>query len=249
MTPELRTLAAKLTQDLGDARLIRLWRRSVILPQEVRILGRGPGDSLSNEAVNDRSVGQRHQPRNGPASIGDLYRLARLNAPDHRASVDPELADSHPLHGRHDLQCISSESRELFSLHIHAASRDVPPSPALAWPVARLVYRQRWTLAGWMLITALVAVFMVTLAHGAVESLLSLPGMLAFLTHGSSDPYQGFIATFWFGTAELLVAGFAVHHVTNEASGGGWLSPTREVARSDEVRHADRGVRRRARER
>jgi len=84
--------------------------------------------------------------------------------------------------------------------------------------VARLVYRQRWTLAGWMLITALVAVFMVTLAHGAVESLLSLPGMRAFLTHGSSDPYQGFIATFWFGTAELLVAGFAVHLVSGWAA-------------------------------
>src|SRR5215831_13144078 len=106
----------------------------------------------------------------------------------------------------------------LFSLPIRATTRDVPLSPALAWPVARLVYRQRWTLAGWMLITALVAVFMVTLAHGAVESLLSLPGMRAFLTHGSSDPYQGFIATFWFGTAELLVAGFAVHLVSGWAA-------------------------------
>src|SRR5215467_6325928 len=110
MTPELRTLAAELTQDLGYARLIRLWRRSLILPQEVRILGCGPSSSLGDEAVNDRSVGQRHQPRDGPASIGDFHRLARLNAPNHLAGIDPELADSHPLHGRHDLQCISSES-------------------------------------------------------------------------------------------------------------------------------------------
>jgi len=106
----------------------------------------------------------------------------------------------------------------LFSLPIQAATRDVPPFPALAWPVARLLYRQRWTLAVWTLITALVAVFMVTLAHGTVESLLSLPGMRAFLTHGSSDPYQGFIATFWFGTAELLIAGFAVHLVSGWAT-------------------------------
>ena len=106
----------------------------------------------------------------------------------------------------------------LFSLPIPAATRDVPPSPALAWPVTRLLYRQRWTLAAWTLITALVAVFMVALAHGTVESLLSLPGMRAFLTHGSSDPYQGFIATFWFGTAELLIAGFAVHLVSGWAA-------------------------------
>src|SRR5262245_14033704 len=103
MTPGLRTLAAELTQDLGYARLIRLRRRSLILPQEVRILRRGPSGSFSDEAVHDRSVGQRHQPRDGPASIGDLHRLACLDAPNHGAGIDPELADSNPLHGRLDL--------------------------------------------------------------------------------------------------------------------------------------------------
>jgi ABC-2 type transport system permease protein len=59
---------------------------------------------------------------------------------------------------------------------------------------------------------------LIALAHGTVESLISLPGMRAFLTHGSSDPYQGFIATFWFGFAELLVAGLAVHLVSGWAA-------------------------------
>src|SRR5215470_7164557 len=107
MTPELRTLAAELTQDLGYARLIRLWRRSLVLPQEVWILCRGPSGSLSDKAVNDRSVCQRHQPRNRPATIGYLYWVACLNPPDYRAGIDPELADPDPLHSRHDLQCIS----------------------------------------------------------------------------------------------------------------------------------------------
>ena len=112
MTPELCALAAKLIQDLGYALLIRLWRQSLIPPQEVPILGSGPGGSLSDEVVNVRSVVQRHQPRDGPASIGDLYWVARLNASDH-ASVDPELADPNPLHGLNGLQRISvSSSRD-----------------------------------------------------------------------------------------------------------------------------------------
>src|SRR5215467_9187842 len=112
MTPELRALAAKLIQDLGYARLTRLWRQSIILPQEVWILSGGPGGSLSDQTVNDRSVGQRHQPRDGPASIGDLDWTACLNPADHRTRVDPELADPHPMHGLHDdLHCISLMAR------------------------------------------------------------------------------------------------------------------------------------------
>src|SRR5215472_12966850 len=115
--------------------------------------------------------------------------------------------------GRRDLR------GPLLSLPVRAApARDVRPSPALGWPVARLLYRQRWALACWTLGTAAVAIFMVVLAHGSVETVVRLPGMREFLTHGSSDPYQGFIATFWFGLAELLVAGFAVHLVSGWAA-------------------------------
>src|SRR5262245_48137012 len=51
------------------------------------------------------------------------------------------------------------------------------------------------------------------------DLLLGLPGMREFLTHGSGgDPYRGFIAAFWFGIAELLLAGFAVHLVSGWAA-------------------------------
>jgi len=99
-----------------------------------------------------------------------------------------------------------------------ARSRDVRPSPVLAWPVARLLYRQRWVLLGWTLITAVMALFMVSIARGSVDSLINLPGLRAVFTRGGSDPYQGFIATFWFSIAQLLLAGLAIHLVATWAS-------------------------------
>jgi polyether ionophore transport system permease protein len=98
------------------------------------------------------------------------------------------------------------------------AVRNVAPSPILSWPVGRLLYRQRWVLLGWTLIMVVMAAFMVAIARSVVDSLVSLPSMRAFLAHGSSDPYQGFIAGFWFGIAELLLAGFAVHLVSGWAA-------------------------------
>jgi len=108
----------------------------------------------------------------------------------------------------------------LFSLpHREVAVKDVTPSPLLAWPVARLLYRQRWIVAGWALITAAMAVYMVAIAHSVVDSAINLPGMREFLTHSSGgDPYRGFIAAFWFGIAQLLLAGFAVHLVSGWAA-------------------------------
>jgi ABC-2 type transport system permease protein len=99
------------------------------------------------------------------------------------------------------------------------AVRDVPPAPLLGWPVARLLYRQRWVVAGWMAITAAFAVFLVGSAHGIVDSLGNVAGMRAFLTHGGGgNPYRAFIAAYWFGFAQLLLAGFAIHLVSGWAS-------------------------------
>ncbi len=97
-------------------------------------------------------------------------------------------------------------------------ARDVPPSPALSWPVARLLYRERWVVLAWAGATAAIGIFMVSIAHANVDNLLSLPGMRAFLTHGSSDPYRGFISVVWFGIAQLVLAGFAIHLVSGWAS-------------------------------
>jgi ABC-2 type transport system permease protein len=97
--------------------------------------------------------------------------------------------------------------------------RDVPPSPALSRPVARLLYRQRWVILAWVLGTAGMAVFMVSIARAVVDSLLPLPGMRAFLTHGTNgDPYQAYVGVLWFGVAQLLLAGFAIHTVSGWAS-------------------------------
>jgi putative exporter of polyketide antibiotics len=99
------------------------------------------------------------------------------------------------------------------------AARDAAPSPLLSWPVARLLYRQRWIVAGWMAITAVFAVFLVGSAHGIVDSLGSVPGVRDFLTRGAGgDVYRAFIAAYWFGFAQLLLAGFAIHLVSGWAS-------------------------------
>jgi polyether ionophore transport system permease protein len=100
-----------------------------------------------------------------------------------------------------------------------AVARDREPSPLLAWPVARLLYRHRWIVGGWAAGVAFLAIYAVSIAHSVVDSVIGLPGMREFLTHGSGgDVYQGFIATFWFGIAQLLLAGFAVHLVSSWAS-------------------------------
>ncbi len=105
--------------------------------------------------------------------------------------------------------------RQLFARQVGTRrTRDGAPSQLLTWPVGRLLYRQRSVLLGWGAIVAVLAVFMVSLAWGAVDSLNGVPAMHAWLTHGGGDPYRGFIATFWFGIAQLLLAGFAIHVVS-----------------------------------
>jgi len=100
-----------------------------------------------------------------------------------------------------------------------AASRDAAPSPLLSLPVASLLYRQRWVVAGWAVIMVVMAVYMVGIAKSVVDAAIDLPGMHDFLTHGSAgDPIRGFIGAFWFGFALLLLAGFAIHLVSGWAS-------------------------------
>jgi ABC-2 type transport system permease protein len=100
-----------------------------------------------------------------------------------------------------------------------AVAQDRVPSPLLTRPVTRLLYRQRGVVAGWALGVGIMAVYMVSVAHSVVDNVINLPGMREFLTHNSGgDPYRGFIAAFWFGIAQLLLAGFAVHLVSGWAA-------------------------------
>jgi putative exporter of polyketide antibiotics len=90
--------------------------------------------------------------------------------------------------------------------------RDVPPSPLLGWPVARLLYRQRWVIVGWMAVTAVFGAYFAGSAHAIVDSVSGVPGLRALLVRGAGgDPYRAFIAAYWFGFAQLLLAGFAIH--------------------------------------
>lgn len=95
---------------------------------------------------------------------------------------------------------------------------DSPPTPLLRWPVARLLYRQRGVLLIWILGVALMAVYMTAISKQVIDSLLLLPGMREYLTHGTADPVQGFISVFWFSMAQLLLSGFAIHMVSAWAS-------------------------------
>src|SRR5262249_61267196 len=84
----------------------------------------------------------------------------------------------------------------LFALpHREVTAREVTPSPLLSWPVARLLYRQRWVVAVWILIMAAMAVYMVAIAHSVVDSAINLPRMRELLTHSSGgEPHRAFLA-------------------------------------------------------
>jgi len=98
-------------------------------------------------------------------------------------------------------------------------ARDVAPSPLLAWPVARLLYRQRWVLVGWMAVTIVFAAYFAGSAHAIVDSVSGVPGLRDLLVRGAGgDPYRAFIAAYWFGFVQLLLAGFAIHLVAGWAS-------------------------------
>jgi ABC-2 type transport system permease protein len=94
-------------------------------------------------------------------------------------------------------------------------------SPLLRPPVVRLLYRQRVVLLIWAIAVALMAVYIASISHSIIDSLLSVPGLRAFLRQGTTDPYTSFIAIFWFTLAQVLIAGFAVHLVSFWASDDG----------------------------
>jgi ABC-2 type transport system permease protein len=97
--------------------------------------------------------------------------------------------------------------------------RDVTPSPLLGWPAARLLYRQRWVVAGWTAAMIVFAVYFAGSAHAIVDSVSGVPGLRALITRGAGgDPYRGFIEAYWFAFALLLLAGFAIHLVSGWAS-------------------------------
>lgn len=118
----------------------------------------------------------------------------------------------------------------LFRLPLPASrAGEGSASPLLGWPVARELYRQRWIVIAWAAGIAGTAFLMVGIAHGVVDALLALPGLRGFLGRAGTDPYRAYIAIIWFGIAQALLAGFAIHVVS------GWVADDSEGVLSAEL--------------
>jgi len=92
-----------------------------------------------------------------------------------------------------------------------------PDAPRVwAMPVARLLYERRYELLAWIVgMSALAAIF-VALTMSIVRPLLSIPELKPYLesfVHGSVFP--SFVNLIWFGSAQLLMAGFAITQVAH----------------------------------
>jgi putative exporter of polyketide antibiotics len=76
-------------------------------------------------------------------------------------------------------------------------------------------------LLAWLLGSGVLAVFMVGIGRSAVDNLLSSAPIREELARGGTDPYRAFVAIFWFGVAQLVLAGFAIHLVSGWAAEDG----------------------------
>src|SRR6185503_523052 len=96
------------------------------------------------------------------------------------------------------------------------ASHDPDAPRVWAMPVARLLYERRYELLAWIVgMSALAAIF-VALTMSIVRPLLSIPELKPYLesfVHGSVFP--SFVNLIWFGSAQLLMAGFAISQVAH----------------------------------
>jgi ABC-2 type transport system permease protein len=81
-------------------------------------------------------------------------------------------------------------------------------------PVARDLYEHRLALAGWTVGMAALAVVLVALTRSLVQPLLSIPGIARFFpAFVNGAVYESFLGFFWFATAQLLFAAFAIAQV------------------------------------
>jgi ABC-2 type transport system permease protein len=110
--------------------------------------------------------------------------------------------------------------RDIGSPLLHPPVRQVKsttvpsPNPLLRVPVLAAVYQQRATLAAWSVGTAVLAVFMASIAP-QMNQLVNGPGAFrAYLTVvGHGDPLVAITGYFWFGIFEALLSVFAITQV------------------------------------
>ena len=104
----------------------------------------------------------------------------------------------------------------LFKQQARSTTPDHGSSGAPWWrlPVVRGLYEHRLGLATWTVGTTALAVVFVLITKSTVEPLLAVPQLGRFLTsllHGAI--VSSFLGVFWFSTAELLLAAFAIAQV------------------------------------
>ena len=101
---------------------------------------------------------------------------------------------------------------------VHVASRN----PLLRAPVLSALYEQRLGLVAWILGTALVAAFMVSLTKTTSDLFESTPGLHAYLqATGAGDARLLVLGQLWFGLGGLLIAAYTITQVARWASEDG----------------------------
>jgi ABC-2 type transport system permease protein len=103
----------------------------------------------------------------------------------------------------------------LFRLRSRASSVVTTPArnPVLRIPVLETLYEQRIGLAFWVLGTALLGVFFVSLAKPLADLLQAVPALRFYLALFGASLYPAMIGAFWYGTLELLLAFYAIAQV------------------------------------
>ena len=96
-----------------------------------------------------------------------------------------------------------------------ARQRVVEPSrnPLLRLPVLATIYEQRVGLLAWMVSTALLALFMTSLAKSVAELVNHIPIFRAYVS-GQGDLNRAVISVFWFAMMPLVLAAFAITQVS-----------------------------------
>ena len=96
-----------------------------------------------------------------------------------------------------------------------ARPRVIEPSrnPLLRAPVLATIYEQRVGLTAWMVSTALLALFMTSLAKSVADLVNHIPIFRAYVS-GQGDLNRAVISVFWFAMMPLVLGAFAITQVS-----------------------------------
>ncbi len=91
-------------------------------------------------------------------------------------------------------------------------------NPFLRLPVLEALYEQRIGLAFWVLGTALLGLFLVSLAKPLVDAISAVPTLGFYLSLIGGSVYAALISVFWYSSVQLLLAIYAVTQVARWSS-------------------------------